>query len=227
MAVAFDTCTSGSGTGTSISFSHTCTGSDLVLYAYVTVAANADFNPAATYNSVSMTLLQERVANAYYIALFRLVNPATGANTLAVTGLPGGGQEAVIAVSFSGVDQTTPDDTPVYSDSGAASSVSDNVSSATGNMVLDGVSVQGNRAITQGADQTIPTNGLVDQTQMETAVSYESGAATNTMSWSWTGNARVGHIAVDINAAASSSVIGSVIGGKLIGRGVLTGGSLI
>ena len=201
MAVAFDACTSGSGTGTSISFSHTCTGSDLVLYVYVVVAANADFNPAVTYNSVSLTLLQERVADAYYIALFRLVAPATGANTVAVTSLPGGGQEAVIAVSFTGVHQSTPDDTPVYSASASATSVSDNVSSATGNMVLDGVSVQGDRAITAGADQTVPANGTVDQTQVETAVSYDSGAATNTMSWSWTGNARVGHIAIDINAA--------------------------
>lgn len=234
MAVAFDACTNSSGTGTSLSWSHTCTGSDLVLYVYVGIDAAADFNPSVTYNSVSMTPISEITTNRY-VAVFRLVNPATGSNTVSVTGLPGGGDEAAFAVSFTGVNQSDPDDTPVTENGSATAeptnSNSIDVTSETGDMVLDFMHLNATTFanISAGGSQTIPTNGSVDDASSEHLTSYAAGASTVTMTWNWNNNAVYAQYALNINAAAGGGggdPEGSLIQGKLLRGGLLLGGVL-
>lgn len=199
--VAFDAASNTNGATTSLSHNHTATGTNLVAYACVAIDAAADFNPAATYNSVSMDLVTEVTVNRY-LALFRLVAPTTGSQTVAVTGLPGGGNQAVFVMTFTGVDQADPDDTPVQgTDNTTASTAS--VSSAVNDMVADCITVNNNPTLVVDGSQTEPTNGHVTASSSEHAISYQAGASpTVAMDWTWTGSGNTNvQLAFNINAA--------------------------
>jgi len=175
--------------GTSLSWSHTCAGSDR----YLTAGFGQDHGEtetatqSATYNSTSMTQLGTATQQWSTVSLFGLVAPATGANTLALTTdisarLCGGG------ISFSGVDQTTPTGTAVTAKA-AGSSPTVNVSSATGELVVDAVTADDNCSggtFTVGASQTERVNiNSASSCGCALGMSTEAGASTTTMSWSW------------------------------------------
>ncbi len=109
-AVAYDAVT----TSSSASFSHTTSGTDRLLVVFLHIFSQTA-NPTATvtYNGVGMTL-QETAENNFsvnrYIVVhaYTLVNPASGSNTVAITY---GGTYATTgasAVSYTGVDQSSP-----------------------------------------------------------------------------------------------------------------------
>ena len=90
------------------------------------------------------------------------------------------------AVDFTGVDQTTPFGTPATA-TGTAATITVNVSSATGELVVDAVKAfrTGHTALSPGADQTEQfdiNSGATDSH----AASTEAGATTVTMSWTYT-----------------------------------------
>lgn len=196
-----------SSTGeTSGSWSHTTTGSNRALYVACTLPnGGADITTAtATYNSVSMTAISTQTATRQ-IRVFRLVAPATGANNIAVS-WTGSDDLRCIAESYTGVDQTTPEDTPVAIDgsSGGTSSTGD-VTSTSGNIVMDVIVAGGGvTGLTVGASQTEIGQyiGAGGAGTSAIGASYESGATTTTMSWSWTGFVSYWGFAWDINAAA-------------------------
>lgn len=101
MAIAFDAVGGGASSGSS--FSHTCTGSNLILFV-LTLEDPAGGGPvtAVTYNGVSMTNsgLGTLVDGT---RLWYLYAPATGSNTVAVTGGAGNGH---ISASYSGAKQS-------------------------------------------------------------------------------------------------------------------------
>ncbi|MFZ1721290.1 MAG: hypothetical protein WAU07_02180 [Microgenomates group bacterium] len=110
-AVTYDAVT----TSTSASFSHTTSGSDRVLLVY-TYAFNANVDPdvtGITYNGVSMSKVTESsiqyVANRYIeVQVWQLVAPATGSNTVSITYAGTYTKTSASAISFTGVDQSTP-----------------------------------------------------------------------------------------------------------------------
>lgn len=213
MAVAIDaTSSSESPSGeTSRTWSHTISGSTRVLYVVCTLPnGGADITTAsATYNSVSMAVTETQTATRQ-IRVFRLIAPATGSNNIVVS-WTGTDEIRCIAASYTGVDQTTPEDTAVSIDgsAGGTSSTGD-VTSVTGNMVMDVLVAHG------GAD---PLNVGAGQTQIAQytgtggagtstiGASYESGATTTTMSWSWTGFVSYWGFAWDINADAGATPV--------------------
>lgn len=207
MSVAFDAQSVASGvSATSASWSHTCTGSDRCLYVAISLDGSGDANPTATYAGVAMTRLASVFAQQG-LALFRLVNPATGANTVQVN-WSAPFVRATVALSFVGVDQTTPDSgTASAFEVATGTSVSHNISSATGGMVVDAFSLNAGSVAgtTAGAGQT----GFVSESGVAATacgMSYEAGAPTVTMSWSWsTSTNRNAHALIAINAAASGS----------------------
>lgn len=154
MAVAFDAVGPNSGGATSsasstLSWSHTCTGSNLLLTvnAIMSAAPESGQTLSVTYNGVSMNSVLGIVeadpangGNHGYLNMFYLAAPATGANTVLVTMV--GTVSGVIllggSVSFTGVDQVTPVSNAV-SAGGVGTSASLSVSSAAGNMVIDGI----------------------------------------------------------------------------------------
>lgn len=199
MAVALDTTSAVTGTTTSLTVSHTTSGSDRVMYVGVLIDSGSAFEPSVTYNGVSLTKIVE-VETSRYIGLFRLIAPDTGAHDVVVSSLPGGGAQAVVARTFTGVDQTTPEDTPVTSN-GTGASVTNDVASAIDDLVADLFQCNNtSNALTVGAGQTEQANA--ENTGHTYGASTEPGAGTVTMSWSWSNSVTFAHVAWNINAAA-------------------------
>lgn len=113
---------------------------------------------------------------------------SSGSNTIHLDWDGGVTAGQVVAVSYCGVDQTTPTGTPATAE-GTDDPITVDVSSAAGEIVVDSVVVKANSAFNSlgvGAGQTVrdggsaPLDGGGDILQ---GVSEESGAGTVTMSW--------------------------------------------
>lgn len=107
MAIAFDAAANGNfvNPGTNTTWSHTCTGSNGILIVGAELVANG--NMTCTYNGVSMTRLTQTwdATLGFAAALFYLLNPATGTNTVSLSSdtsalLKGG------SASYNGVAQS-------------------------------------------------------------------------------------------------------------------------
>ena len=98
-----------------------CSGGDILIvecfFASATTAATA------TYNGVSMTQLTFGTdAGGNKNAVFYLVNPASGSNTISIS-RTGGGNTSAVAAAYSGVDTSAPIDASAF-DSGSNTLVS-------------------------------------------------------------------------------------------------------
>lgn len=186
MAIALDATSSGTYTGNGTwNISHTVAGSDR--YLIVAIAGGTQNIVGVTYNGSAMTSLIEQVSGAaplYRVRLFGLVAPSTGTANIAIN-TSGGAPNvfAAVASSWTGVDQSTPTGTAVSANLGAAgTTISVNATSASGEVVVDGVFVY-NRTLTVDSGQTqLGTVNNVDDT-VRCSSSYEAGAGTTTMSW--------------------------------------------
>jgi len=217
LAIALDNTSKGTVEGsTSLTVSHTVAGSNRVLYVYVCIwDATSPDTPTATYNGVSMTSLLSGLQNVSAgtenarTELFRLIAPATGTHDIVVT-ITNSQEIDLAAISLTGVHQTTPENTPTYTEVDNAGSISQNVSSATDELVLDGVMYWADQsgAAVVGGGQT----DRVHQTQVgdnnDVAISTEPGATTVTMSWTWaSGVAYAAHIAWAVKPTAAAVAI--------------------
>ena len=129
----------------SLSWSHTVSGSNTLLTASVGVGTSGSDSRtvAVTYNGIAMTSAGKVHANngtTGFVELFYLKAPSSGANTVQVT-ITGGNVDAMSggSVSFTGVDQTTPVRN-ITTNFGSDTTPTVTISSAAGNMVVDGVS---------------------------------------------------------------------------------------
>lgn len=193
--IAYDTTANATevASASSISWSHTCTGSNLILV--VTVGVNdltlgSRTVSGITYNSVALTKIRsddnggQRRTEVWY-----LINPATGAHTVAVTM---GGTCIGIAgasVSFSGAKQSAQADTSNGANtSGTATSSSVALTTTIdGDFIVDCLETQAtSSAWVPGASQTsrYSLNGTNLDFQVSTRTTTGAGSYTNT--WSWT-----------------------------------------
>jgi len=157
VAIAFDASSSGETNGTSLNVSHTCTGANRVLYVAVDTwdGVGVPIIPTVTYDSVSMTQLSTIIygsGNDQRLTLFRLVAPSTGTDNITVS-TSGTSDIVVAAISLTGVSQSDPEDTPGQASSPSDTEVTQDVSSATGDLVIDCVAWY-NQTITVGSGQT-------------------------------------------------------------------------
>lgn len=125
MAISVDTTSSSSVGVGSQSWSHTCTGSNLILYVGVwNQNASSSTVTNVTYNGVAMT----RVGAIPYFTgagctyLYRLVAPATGTNTIAVT--VSGNFTVACGASYTGASQTGQPDAGPDTQNGGGSAAS-------------------------------------------------------------------------------------------------------
>lgn len=198
--LAFDNATGDPDTGATPNprtFSHTCNGSNralIVAVEYTTGGGSlgAVGVSALTYNGVSLTqIIRQVVSDELAIELWKLSNPASGANTVSIT-FDDLVFSAAAALSFTGAHQTTASLTgTAASNTGTNSSPTVNVSSAAGEIVVDGFGLRRNTDFTPngdpaaGAGQTRHTH---DASNISCYSSTEAGAASVTMSWSYTLN---------------------------------------
>lgn len=176
--IAVNSTTSGSAgiSATSLTISHTVSGSNTIL---IVRASTKDSDPTSvTYNSTSLTKLATQHNSAQYVSIWYLINPASGTHNVVVNGTAG--FTPIIGVtSFTGVHQSSPFGTVVSGNfSGSAPSLT--VSSATGEMVMDVLSV--NFTPTVGSGQTQQYN--VAEFVYFGAGSTKAGASSVTMTWS-------------------------------------------
>ena len=204
MAIAVDA-VSNSGNSilygkSSCSWSHTCTGANRVL-----VVCLQTFISAVTsvkYNGVAMTEAKSQgSAFGYYSRIYYLVNPATGANLIAVV-MTGNTYGAGEAISFTGADT----DSPLGANESATNTgtaVSTSITTTAANSFIvdclksDGSDV-GNPTV--GAGQTTIAIIAKPSNFNSQAASYKakSTAGATTMTWTLSTSAQWAHVAVEI-----------------------------
>jgi hypothetical protein len=205
--VAFDAASSSSTTGSSLSFAHTTgAGSDQALYLCIAIDATSNFTLSATYNSVALTAEVGELSGAgRYVWLGRLLSPSSGSNTVNIPSLPGAGTQVIaIAMTFNNVLASDPDDAPLSESGTATSGTESGISSAAGDMVASCLSLDATAGLAANMGQTIPTNGSVDTAGLEGAASYESGAASVDVGYTWTSSVAFGMLSWNMNAAVAA-----------------------
>lgn len=146
-AVAFDAASEGRGSASPVTISHTTSGSDRVLYVQTNKRGAAV--TGVTYGGVAMTQIDTTIAiGNSEVRLWRLINPASGANNVVVT-MTSPNFCKVEILSVTGADQTTPEGTISQTSVGGATSISQTVTIPT-----DGISAQFGAA----EDTTAPAN---------------------------------------------------------------------
>ena len=194
MPIAIDatsTQTGGEAAFTTLSWSHTTSGDDRILYVEVAFGpTTAETVSSITYNSVALTeVISENGGDNNRISIWRLIAPATGANTVLVTMSASTLRGCAAAISLTGVDQTTPDDT---ASAGTATDTTPTINitnSATDDLVLGFLNFRNETAATVGAGQTTRVTQTGNPTSQNLYCSSEPGAAgTITISWSGASN---------------------------------------
>jgi hypothetical protein len=211
MAVAYDSHNSGGGSlVSSISFPLTVSGSNRLLWVGTAFYQNGNtFVSGVTFNGVSFTEVPSSAKNngSLWVQQFYLVAPDTGEQTVQVQY---GGSAAfdigVVAVSFTGVDQTTPIGTAVTaSDSSTAPSAT--VASVTADdFVVDILGIAHSGTLTVGANQTQRANTTAAGFY-KYAASTQDGGDGGVMSWSNSTSQAWASSAVPIKAVASAATL--------------------
>lgn len=143
--LTFDAASSSNGTGTSLTFSHTVTagGADRALFVGVGVMDSNDANrpvTGITYNGVAMTKVDDEdtgSGTSERAELWRLVNPATGANNVVISTTGSVSRIMGGAASFTNVDQTTPIDAFAAANGGSSPATASVTAVTEGAAVLD------------------------------------------------------------------------------------------
>lgn len=219
MTVAFNAATSDQNDNQVLTFAHTTAGSDRILIVAVGIFSTQVTVLGVTYNAVAMTSIASIRTGGAFLELWQLVAPAIGTNNVEVTlSDPPDRSQAVGAMSFTGVDQSTPLGTPVSGGgTGSDNLTSLIVASAVADLVIDGVAEQPDGAfgtLTVGAGQTERYKEPNPGNRVRTSGSTEPGAASVTMSWTFTGSLDHSHIAVNLKSALSASDVNIVKGGE-------------
>lgn len=211
MAVSF----TGSGTAATTSSSSYVTsrtlsaytvgaGSDRCLYAVLNLTDSGSATPALTWDGVSMTLVSTLTIGLSRLRVYRLVNPATGTQTLSAS-WSGSYPARLVAVSLAGVDQTTPDATPVTA-TGTGTAVSTGaVTTSADDATLGFACVSDPGAGTASFTTPETQTGIYRETavtELATAVTYALGGTSNSHDFTSGGSDTWGAIGMRVFAAA-------------------------
>lgn len=186
MALVIDATSSVAGSGAGpFTWVHTCSGSDRFLLLGISYYDSGDTISAVTYNGDALTEVpSSTVSNGQYsAALYSLIAPDTGSNTVSVTFTGSVFDFGAGAVSYTGADQVAPLGTAA-TDTGTSTTPSVDVTSTTGEIVQDALAMIHSGTLTVGASQTQRWNSTGGFGFIKYAGSTESGATTTTMSWS-------------------------------------------
>lgn len=181
-AVTFDAVTAASNDPTSVTFSHTTSsGSDRELIGGIHTFANGSEGNHSSFSyagSGATNILHVKNNSNAAISLWSKVAPATGANNAVATGITGYTCFA-IAITFTGVDQTTPYSGNT-SNTGNSNNPSLTVTSKVDAIVFDYMSFTDGSLSSIGADQTQRFN---HGSNPRGYGSTQAGAASVVMDW--------------------------------------------
>lgn len=203
------------------SWSHTV-GTDDDRLLVVGVALGNDVSVSSiTYGSASLTYLtSDEYSGVNRVELWYLKNPDSGTDTVTVT-LSSSGVVAGNATSYSNVDQTDTFGT-VVTDNKLSSDPSVSVSSDSGEIVVDILSIDGDNSGSQpslaaGSGQTERFSSTDSGDKLTGVGSTESGASSVTMSWTVSDSTTyyVAHAAVPIRPVPSSGSSANTLSERL------------
>jgi uncharacterized repeat protein (TIGR01451 family) len=172
----------------SLTWSHTVgTQTNRILIVGVALRNSSVTVTTVKYGAASLTFVGAAADSGAHVRveMWKLVAPASGTANVVVT-LSASKRIVAGAVSFSGVNQNTPNGSFVSASSTGSTTPSVNVASASGELVVDAVAPEGDASsVTAGSGQTQRWNTLTGtaSTEVRGAQSTEPGAATTTMSW--------------------------------------------
>lgn len=223
--VAFDAASSATrtATGTTLSVSHTFGGSNRAALINVTYFANPSQVASSLTiggSSTGVTLVHEdsdgvngNAAKRHVV--YRAVAPASGAQTVLFTAAGDMVDGAIEVVSLTGVDQTTPVGTAAIAE-GSSTAPSVNVTSASGELVVDAVcSFFPAANVTTDASQTQRVeNESWGGNDAIAAMSTEAGAGTVTMSHTLGSSADWSIVGIPFKPVAAASTVLNPISGK-------------
>lgn len=136
----------------SVSVNATTNANRLLLAKVVSINSQPLGSIAATYNGVSMTLMDTRSVGANYVYIFGLVAPASGSNTFACS-WTGGFQGAAEIVPYYGAAQSLP--SVVAYATGTGTALSNTISTTAANDWVVTFSTHQSGAVTSGTNNTI------------------------------------------------------------------------
>lgn len=189
-AIAFDSAASDSNTGgLTLNYNVTVVSAS---NNYCVVAVSWRREPVGAVSSIlvdsnTATLIDgitETTYNHNRVELWGIKNVATGSKQVSVT-LDGATSDNMVSgtICFTGVNQSTPLGTAAKAE-GAGTNAEVIVTSATGEMVVDGVRSHGSGStVTVGAGQTERYSAADATYNEEAGGSHENGAASVTMNW--------------------------------------------
>lgn len=226
MAVAHDTTSAAQSLSNqnTKSWSHTASGSDRLGIVALAHSFDTVTVSSITWGGVAMTHIgTATLTGSQKATLYYIIAPPTSSATVAVT-FSGNVYGVVASMSFTGVSQTTPVGTAVTSSPPTAPSVSVNVSTSVGDMVVDCVkhypTTDGSGNPVVGAGQTSRWAGDDGAFDENGAGSTETGSGTVTMSWTGEGADAWSLVAVNL---LQSSGGGGTTHNRTIMRTVATG----
>lgn len=176
--------------GSSVTFAHTV-GAEANYLTVQSGSTSGDFFVTVTFNGEGMSKLVEVIgggtAREQCVGIFGLINPDSGTHNVVVT-YDFNGYAGALASSWNGVDTDDPAGTGSGLFQADGSSISKDIESSSGQLVIDVVYVRVSPAPT-----LTPTGGqtLLDQGDVTYAfgTSYlVAGDPATTMSWSWSGS---------------------------------------
>ncbi|PLK49628.1 cadherin domain-containing protein [Uliginosibacterium sp. TH139] len=193
---------------TSLTFSHTVdAGSNSLLI--VEYSTRGTTSPASiTWNGMALTRL-DTVSNVDVVTteIWYLKNPGAGTANIVVT-MPGPAKEfSVGATTFLNVDQSSTFGT-VAKATGIGSTASVNVSSASGDLVIDSLATRqqtGSPTLGAGQSQLWTNSPGIGSAEPRGAGSTEAGAASVSMSWTLTDSWEWASLGVSLNAAPNTT----------------------
>ncbi len=219
-AVGCDSTTTGSVT--TMTCNPDVSGSNKVLYCAVMANDVPNIDPAAVYNvTENMTLIKESSGTGIYLGVFRLIAPSDGVGVGVVfTGLSGSVRDAGICVNYTGVDQSTPNDTENLVETASATSLnSGSITSPAGDVIFGGYSTTGNvtPTVNTGGGNAIILNKKTAGNNGNVSIAEDVDGADDTMDWSWSPGSAASAITMNLNAVAaaggsSQDQLGAAIG---------------
>ena len=183
-AVAFDAVQTCAGANPTCSNMTVGTGLFRALVCIVSTDATSNPSNPPTYAGVSMTLFTsvQHSGNKVRLIVYRLSNPDSGSNALAIT-TGAGVNIAMGCTSYSGVDQATPI-AAGSSATGTSTAPSATVFIANSNqMPIDGMAASNTPVATVGSGQTQRFQLANTSNKALAAGSTKTGTGTITMAW--------------------------------------------
>lgn len=155
MAIAFDSSTYGASAGaaSSITFSHTTSGSDRILFVYVTI--NNTNTVSVTYGGNAMTSIAVNTGSFnHYQSLWYIIAPTSGANNVVVS--VSSATIRAYAASYTGAAQTGQPDASVVPAEATTTSYATSLTTVADNCwIVWGMSAMSGAALTAGTHTTV------------------------------------------------------------------------